>query len=205
VEIRNNDDTELVIQTVSVNSNNFRISLTKQTIGPNSSGNISVTHLPREMSCCDGKMTVATNRGQFSIPMRGCGVFSPYKMPPVIKAKIMPDWSYKQGLNIHNPFESALEILEIYTTGTITLLLPGSEDILCLEDDRGCKAQLEEDKKMIWTVQPHETRHIVTVVFQSDTIGEHSGLVHIKTNAHMLVIPVEYPSLKIHSKAYLQN
>ncbi|PRP75122.1 neurofilament heavy polypeptide [Planoprotostelium fungivorum] len=187
LELRNNDrNEELIIQGVSVDSSNFRVSLSKHTIGAMSMGNITVTHLPREMSCSDSKMTVNTNRGHFFITIHGCGIFSPYRIPPVIKAKLMPDWVYNQPISVYNPFAKPLEILEVYISGGLMLTLP----------EEGEGSIDDGTKRPVWTVPPYESRHIVTAVFQSATVGEHVGLVYIRTNAHKLVVPVEVTVVK---------
>eukprot|EP01117_Protostelium_nocturnum_P000620 TRINITY_DN1071_c0_g1_i2.p1 TRINITY_DN1071_c0_g1~~TRINITY_DN1071_c0_g1_i2.p1 ORF type:complete len:1587 (-),score=484.22 TRINITY_DN1071_c0_g1_i2:1088-5848(-) len=207
IDVKNNDQSELTLSLVSCDNPSFKVSVKSLTVPPHSTAEIAIQFQPREIDCTEGNLTITTNRGGFIIPMKGCGIFSPYKLPSLLRMKLMPDWTYNQPLTIHNPFNQMLEIHEVHTTGNfLRLSLPigsitesncpktsSADPSLSMADNTNCG---QFAKPTNWTVPPWEMKLFILVSFQAQSVGEFFGSVHIKTNLHTLVIPVEITVVK---------
>jgi len=177
---------ELLILSLSTDNIQFYPSNFRQTaLAPGESTRIFIVYLPRTLGTTDGTMIVQTSAGGFLVHMRGFGAMSPYHITPLLGAKVPAGAAYSYGLRLHNPYGVTLNVVEVYTNEDfLWLSLPDSED-----------ASLEP-KAVLWEIPPHESTSIVNVAFFSPNPGKFRGLVHVKTEAGTLIMPVDVHAIK---------
>jgi hypothetical protein len=69
------------------------------------------------MECVENVLIFQTNVGTFPYQVFGCGSYAPYKIPPIVGIKVLPQVPYTHSIEIYNPFDEPLEITEVFTSG----------------------------------------------------------------------------------------
>lgn len=175
VTIRNLDKKkDLIIQGIEVPSDHIQaVYASNSTLPPLTSTNISVIFLPRVLGQVEGNFQVQTNFGNLTYLVYGSGIPSPYRLRPLLGAKIAHNSVYSIPITVYNPHTRVLHVTEIST----------SNASLYLEYDK------QDEQK--WEIPSHESRIVTYLTFASTNVGRQTGYVMIKTDKEPLAIGVD--------------
>jgi hypothetical protein len=112
-----------------------------KTISPGANTSFDVYFLSRELGTVESLLYINTNKGIIKFKVMGVGVENLYKLKPILNARIPVNSSYTTVINLYNPHNTSLQILEIFTSDddlhiefpTMLLDYHQSNDMLNLE------------------------------------------------------------------------
>lgn len=83
-----------------------------------SGGNTSfdVYFLARDLGNVESSLYINTNKGIIKFNVMGVGIANQYKLKPIINARIPINSSFTHLIQLHNPNNYSLQVLEIYTS-----------------------------------------------------------------------------------------
>ena len=117
VRILNIGPDQLRLDSISGSTVNFYCSFFQQQIieaGANTS--FDVYFLAREIGHTDSSLFINTNKGIIKYTVNGMGVRNPYRLKPILNARIPLNSSFSSQIVLHNPHNVSLQVMEIYTS-----------------------------------------------------------------------------------------
>ena len=182
IEIKNlsEDEDLLLLSTQSDSPHIHTTSFQNATVPPLASSNISVMFLPRGLGAVDGMVRIETSFGAIPYMVYGAGMPSPYRLRPLIGAKIAHNSVYSIPITMYNPHSRVLHITEIFTSNTSLHLEPPAD-----------KSQATATPQKPWDIAPHDSRVVIFLTFASTYVGKQTGYVNIKTDRDALVVYVD--------------
>ncbi|RWS31127.1 transmembrane protein 131-like isoform X4 [Leptotrombidium deliense] len=177
------EDTSLQMLSISGNSVHFHCSFFEDKIVHSQSNtSFDVVFLARQEGFVSNTLYIHTSIGSFKYQVSAIGVANPYRLRPLVGAKVPLNSSYSPVIHIYNPHSSTLQLTEMYSTGGgLHLELPtGTNDA----------------PKQLWQIPPFETKAIMKANFLARSEKNHTAYIRIKTNASdeetkELILPVE--------------
>ncbi|OXA52873.1 hypothetical protein Fcan01_12442 [Folsomia candida] len=127
--------------------------------------------------------TVNFHSSFFADKVKGVGLPNPYRLRPLVGAKIPVNASYEPIITLHNPHDTRILVVEMLSSGTdFSLKLP---------DDMG-----DQEQGTAWAIEPFQTKSVMQGSFQGKIEGNHTGFIRIKVNhttisGEYLMVPVE--------------
>ena len=100
----------------------------------------------------------------FVLQVQGYGLPNPYRLKPLVGARIPINGSYEPVITIHNPHGAPIQVVE--------MLSSDSEFNLSLPD-----GVPEDGAGLAWTVDPFETKSLMKGTFQGKIEGNHTGYI----------------------------
>lgn len=85
-------------------------------IPPGGNTSFDVYFLARDTSTAESSIYINTNKGIIKYNVQGIGINNEYKLKPILNARIPVNTSFTSLINFHNPHNSTMEVLEIYTS-----------------------------------------------------------------------------------------
>ena len=87
-----------------------------KTISPGANTSFDVYFLSRELGSVESSLYINTNKGIIKFKVMGVGVENLYKLKPILNARIPVNSSYTTVINLYNPHNTSLQLLEIFTS-----------------------------------------------------------------------------------------
>lgn len=92
------------------------------------------------------------------------GLPNPYRLRPLVGAKIPVNASYEPIITLHNPHDTRILVVEMLSSGTdFSLKLP---------DDMG-----DQEQGTAWAIEPFQTKSVMQGSFQGKIEGNHTGFI----------------------------
>lgn len=89
---------------------------------------------------------------------------NPYRLRPLVGARIPVNASYEPMIMIHNPHETRIQVVEMLSSGTdFGLELPDEVN--------------EQEAVAAWAIEPFQTKPLMKGSFQGKTEGNHTGYI----------------------------
>ncbi len=169
------------IRLLSVSSDSLHVhpSFTKQVIPPKGTVSIAVIFLPRALGPVESTLIIQTSSGAFLYQVSGSGINNPYKVQPLIGAKLSPGAVYQPAIEVYNPHTEVLRIVEAFTSGGFLQLT---------SPQRGESSNFTPQE-----ILPHQQRKIIDLNFGTQVLpGKYVGFINMKSDTNVnWIIPVE--------------
>ena len=83
-----------------------------------SGGNTSfdVYFLAREEGVAESAIYINTNKGIIKYNVQGIGINNRYNLKPILNVRILSNTSFTSQINLHNPHNTSMQIMEIYSS-----------------------------------------------------------------------------------------
>ncbi|XP_055593274.1 transmembrane protein 131 homolog [Uranotaenia lowii] len=177
----------VVLGSISGNTPDFYSSYFKDmVIPPEGNTTFNVVFLPRQLGATAGSIEIHTSFGLLQYHVQGEGIECPYRLKPLVGLKAPLNATLTPEITLHNPHDTPLQIVEIYSSGgNFQLELPTGA---------------QEGPQAMWEIPPHSTQSVIRVRFHGKSPGNHSAYVRIKISGgsqqpslveKMLVVPIE--------------
>ncbi|RWS07617.1 transmembrane protein 131-like isoform X2 [Dinothrombium tinctorium] len=183
VVIENPQDISIQMLSISGNTVHFHCSFFEDKImQPNGNTSFDVVFLARQEGFVSNTLYIHTSIGSFKYQVSAIGVPNPYRLRPLVGAKVPLNSSYSPIIHIYNPHTSTLQLTEMYSTGGgLHLELPNGNN---------------DGTKDLWQIAPFETKAVMRANFLARSERNHTAYIRIKTNASddetkQLILPVE--------------
>ena len=96
--------------------------------------------------------------------VRGFGLPNPYRLRPLVGARIPVNGSYEPLITMHNPHDKRIQVVEMLSSGTdFHLTLPDEVP--------------EESEGAAWAIEPFQTKSVMKGSFHGTTEGNHTGYI----------------------------
>ncbi|CAG5136464.1 unnamed protein product, partial [Candidula unifasciata] len=187
VTVENNDPKHsLHLLSISGSTVHFHCSFFQDKIVP-PGGNTSfdVVFLARQVGNVENTLFIHTSIGSIRYQVFGVGIPNPYRLRPYLGARVPINSSFTPVIQIHNPYSTRLQVLEMFASeGDLHLELPSGE---------------RESTRDIWEIKPFETKAVMKANFVGRVESNHSAFIRIKTNKEeehanipeLLILPLE--------------
>ncbi|XP_071088410.1 transmembrane protein 131-like isoform X1 [Haliotis cracherodii] len=183
VIVQNNDPkNSLHLLSISGSTVHFHCSFFQDKIvPPGGNTTFDVVFLARQEGNVENTLYIHTSIGSLKYQVFGVGIPNPYRLRPYLGARVPINSSFSPLIQMHNPHNRRLQVLEMFS----------SEGDLHLELPSGAK----EASKELWELQPFETKPVMRANFVGRVENNHTAFIRIKTNqesdSEMLILPVE--------------
>ncbi|KAH9414407.1 hypothetical protein DERP_014428 [Dermatophagoides pteronyssinus] len=177
-----NDDDEITLQLISISGNteHFHCSFFEEKIlPPRSNTSFQVVFLARQEGLVNNTLYIHSSAGSFPYRVSAYGEHSPFRIRPLIGARVPLNSSFASLIYIYNPFSTPLQLTEMYTSGGgLHLELPDDE---------------YEAPSSLWNVPPYETRPVMKAHLVARIVSNHTSYIRIRTSQPdiQLMLPVE--------------
>jgi hypothetical protein len=146
---------------------------------------IPVVFYPREVGVHTARIIITTSVGSISVTVTGRALKNPYGLHAITDITIPLHTQINPPIYIHNPFERTMNVREVFTTESFLHLgLPESGFSTRQKSNSSPTAKL-------WEVPAKKTKYIINLTFAANKIGIYNGYIHLKTDNHALILPVE--------------
>ncbi|CAG7716425.1 unnamed protein product [Allacma fusca] len=177
-------DENLKLISISGNTVHFHSSFfADKMITPGGNTTFEVVFLSRMEGPVESNLYIHTSKGLFKYHVRGFGLPNPYRLRPLVGARIPVNGSYEPLITMHNPHDKRIQVVEMLSSGTdFHLTLPDGVP--------------EEGEGAAWAIEPFQTKSVMKGSFQGKTEGNHTGYIKIRVNSttvssEYLLVPVE--------------
>ncbi|XP_065187857.1 transmembrane protein 131-like [Sycon ciliatum] len=141
-----------------------------------------IAFLPRAIGRLEANFTLRTSLGDIGYSVLGTGVESPYQLRPFVGIRVPVNITYQPLISVHNPYSTALQVIEIYTSGgDLHLELPSNK---------------HSPTSQSWEVGAYETKNVMRAHYVSSEARNFTGYIrlHLKhphSRNETIVLPVE--------------
>ncbi|XP_031551127.1 transmembrane protein 131-like, partial [Actinia tenebrosa] len=181
--INPNTEQSLHLQSISGSTVHFHASFFQaKIVQPLGNTTFEIVFLARLVGNVENTLFIHTSKGVYPYQVFGVGVPNPYRLRPFLGARVPVNFSFTSLINMHNPFNSPIQVIEMYSSGgDLHLELPSG---------------LEEAPQKHWEIPPYETKALMRVSFEGRSPNNHTAFIRIKTSnatpvTEFLILPVE--------------
>lgn len=177
-----NEDKKSNLQLISISGNteHYHCSFFEfKTLRPGTNTSFRVVFLARQDGLIKNTLYIHTSAGSFDYQVSAYGEVSPFRIRPLIGARVPLNSSFASLIYVYNPFSTPLQLTEMYTSGGgLHLELPNDQF---------------EAVSSVWKVPPYETKPVMKAHFVARTASNHTSYIRIKTDQPdvQLMLPVE--------------
>ena len=185
-------------------------------VPPGRGRQLKVVFLPRSLGGSHGSFRLLTSKGSIVISARGVGVESPYKLQPLVGAKVPSGVPFMWRLELFNPHSSTVKLVEALSSDhSISLGPPSVEDLESQNKfDEEDKAIMEKANNSgrggvrsfpstIWELPSKSSKVVLSVKLLAAHAGRHEGSIKLvlnrtkgetydKNERHELHVPVQF-------------
>ena len=186
-------------------------------VPPGRGRQLKVAFLPRSLGGSHGSFRLLTSKGSIVISARGVGVESPYKLQPLVGAKVPSGVPFMWRLELFNPHSSTVKLVEALSSDhSISLGPPSVEDLESQNKfDEEDKAIMEKANNSgrggvrsfpstIWELPSKSSKVVLSVKLLAAHAGRHEGSIKLvlnrtkgetydkTTERHELHVPVQF-------------
>lgn len=164
-------------------------------VPPGRGRQLKVAFLPRSLGGSHGSFRLLTSKGSIVISARGVGVESPYKLQPLVGAKVPSGVPFMWRLELFNPHSSTVKLVEALSSDhTISLGPPSVEDLESQNKfDEEDKAIMEKANNSgrggvrsfpstIWELPSKSSKVVLSVKLLAAHAGRHEGSIKLVLN-----------------------
>ncbi|XP_032238964.2 transmembrane protein 131 isoform X2 [Nematostella vectensis] len=173
----------LQLNSISGSTGHFHASFFRtKVVQPVGNTTFDVVFLARLIGSAENTLFIHTSKGVYPYQVFGVGIPNPYRLRPFLGARVPVNFSFTSLINMHNPYSSPLQVVEMYSSGQdLHLELPSGRD---------------EAPQGYWEIPPYETKTLMRVSFVSHAANNHTAFIRIKTSTpapsnEFLILPVE--------------
>ena len=192
-------------------------------VPPGRGRRLKVSFLPRSLGGSHGSFRLLTSKGSIVISARGVGTQSPYKLQPLVGAKVPSGVPFMWRLELFNPHASMVKLVEALSSDhTISLGPPSAEDLAsqARQFDQEDKTAVEKANSSgrgevrsfpssIWELPSKSAKIVLSVKLLAAHAGRHEGTIKLVLNKttgdtwdkndpdmerHELHVPVQFDS-----------
>ncbi|XP_060530816.1 transmembrane protein 131 isoform X2 [Cylas formicarius] len=181
VTIYNIDDNRTIeLTSVSGNTVHFHSSFFEEKrVAPHGNTSFKVVFLGRQEGPAESSLYIHTLDGFIKFNVAAFGIFSQYRLRPIVGVKVPANSTFSPIIYMHNPHPTPIQIVEIYSSGgSFHLELPTGE---------------QEGPNELWEIQPQETKAVIRVNFEAKAVRNHTAYIRIKLHhpEEVLIVPIE--------------
>ncbi|XP_041357021.1 transmembrane protein 131-like isoform X2 [Gigantopelta aegis] len=183
VIVQNNDPkNNLHLLSISGSTVHFHCSFFQDKIvPPGGNTTFDVVFLARQVGNVENTLYIHTSIGSIKYQVFGVGIPNPYRLRPYLGARVPLNSSFSSLIQMHNPHNAKLQLLEMFSSeGDLHLELPSGD---------------KEGSRELWELQPFETKSVMRANFIGRVENNHTAFIRIKTdkekNTETLILPVE--------------
>ncbi|CAF4170376.1 unnamed protein product [Rotaria sp. Silwood2] len=188
VMIINDDSEPLELYSLAGTTDQFYSSFFKQNVLPPYGGKTSmnVYYLPRTIGFTNSIFIIKTNRGNFYYNVSGIGKSNPFRLRPLLNARIPLNSTYEYTIQFYNPYNYSIDINEIYTSDENLII-----EFLSKSNMNNRITKTFEHYEQ-WRLKHHEIKPIIKINYFAYKLNKLHGYICIKTNlSDIVIIPVE--------------
>jgi len=176
-----NGHSSIQMLSISGNTIHFHCSFfNDKVIPPGGNTTFDVVFLGREAGVVENTLYIHTSAGSFRYTVEGEGTPNPYRIQPLLGVRLPVNSSYSPVIHLHNPHQSTIQVLEMYSSGgDLHLELPEGG---------------QEADTALWQIPPYQTKPVMRATFLARAESNHTAYIRIKTNttgAEFLYLPLE--------------
>jgi hypothetical protein len=203
-EIINTGEEKVEVYSIdSYNSLFHPVMFQPQSIASHRSIHVQVYFLPYYLEVALGEFRIITSKGEFTYGVEGHTAANPYKLTPFVanKGSIGIPWQDKP-IAVYNPFAEPIKIIDIFTTEDfiqlhktpVTVRESSEMKETTLNPSEAGKITPVSEESIQNFVDVESEKEIVKVSFDTFALspGYYKGYIHIKTNYHLNILPVEF-------------
>lgn len=173
-------------------------------VPPMGNTTFNVVFLPRQQAAIQAHLTIHTSFGVLNYEVKGKGVECPYRLSPLVGLKAPLNATLTPEILMYNPFDTPLQIVEVYSSGgQFQLELPTTNDRKST-DDTDTSARDYERSETLWEIPPFCTKPVIRVRFTATVAGNQTAYIRIKVSAKknaalekaVIVLPIEVEIFK---------
>lgn len=164
----------------------------------------NVVFLPRQQATIQAHLVIHTSFGVLNYEVKGKGVECPYRLSPLVGLKAPLNATLIPEIFMYNPFDTPLQIVEVYSSGgQFQLELPNADDRKPADGSETATSDYERSETL-WEIPPYSTRPVIRVRFTATAAGNQTAYIRIKVSAKrnaalekaVIVLPIEVEIFK---------
>ncbi|XP_067948178.1 transmembrane protein 131-like [Watersipora subatra] len=177
------DGENIHLLSISGSTAHFHCSFFKEKIiQPGKNTTFDVVFLARQLGNVEHALKVQTDRGVFMYHVFGVGINNPFRLKPLLGARVPVNGSYSPIISMHNPFSDSLHVVEMFSSGgNIHLELPTGA---------------AQASRSMWEIEPFQTKPVMRATYLANKITNDTGFIRIRTASlqrtdDLLIVPLE--------------
>lgn len=179
----------------------------------------NVVFLPRQQAVIQARLIIHTSFGVLNYEVKGKGVENRYRLTPLVGLKAPINATLIPEVSMYNPYDTPLQIVEVYSSGgQFQLELPSNDN----DDDHGdgdsnsavtngnhnsnggSGSNNNERSQTIWEIPPYCSKPVIRVRFTATNVGNHTAYIRIKVSTKknaalekaVIILPIEVEIFK---------
>lgn len=117
INIINIGSDSLRLESISGSTVHFYCSFFVEKLLPSGANtSFDVYFLARDIGYTESLLFINTNKGIIKYTVNGIGVLNPYRLKPILNARIPLNSSFSSNLVLHNPHNVSIQVVEIYSS-----------------------------------------------------------------------------------------
>jgi hypothetical protein len=209
VVIFNTGDDALKLESISGSTIHFYCSFfLEKIILPGGNTSFDVYFLARDLGLVESVLYINTNKGIVKFTVMGFGMPNPFKLKPILNARIPLNSSFTSLIQLHNPNSFPMQVLEIFTSDDdlhveLSETYMNSNDAKLRHETKNTrKSEIFNHNYHVttisnqnhWTINPFQTRPIALLNYIGRFSNNHTAFVCIKasTNQSSRTVPLSF-------------
>lgn len=176
-------------------------------VPPMGNTTFNVVFLPRQQAIIQAHLIIHTSFGVLNYEVKGKGVECPYRLSPLVGLKAPMNATLTPEIHMYNPYDTPLQIVEVYSSGgQFQLELPINDDDSDDDDNDDFSETVSktERSQALWEIPPYCSKPVIRVRFTATTVGNYTAYIRIKVSTKknaalekaVIVLPIEVEIFK---------